>query len=638
MIVATAGHVDHGKTSLVRALTGVDTDRLAEEKRRGLSIDLGFAHADFGGTRRVGFVDVPGHERFVRNMLAGVGGVDLALLVVAADDGPMPQTHEHLAIVRLLGVPRCVVALTKIDRVAPERMRQAGRDIAALLAAGPYAQAPVFPLAAPSGDGVAALREHLREAGDALAARAGTGHFRMAVDRSFTVAGAGRVVTGLVLSGAASVGDAVLVSPHGVAARVRAIHAHDESVERARAGERCALNLAGLELRHAEPVRGDWIVAPEAHAPTTRLDVEIEVLASAARPLTPRSALQLHLGAATCGARVAPLQAGALEPGARGLAQLVLDAPMAALRGDRFILRDAAAQGTVAGGRVIDPFGPARGRARPARLRQLAALALPTPAQALAALLDGEPAGIDLARFELACNLPASEAAAAHAAVPLVRLAGDGDGPRALSAMHWQAWCEAIRTALADWHAGDPASIGPTPSDLAGRLTPRPPAAVLHAALAALVHEGTVARDGLRVRLHGHRAVLSAADAALLARVRALLEPAGLRPPIVGELATALGLPLPELLAFLMRAAQLGQLVRVAPNRYYLPPTVDELVCIACALARQAPEGAFDAAAFRDRTGIGRNLTVQVLEFMDREGLMRFDGVRRRPTAREAAC
>jgi selenocysteine-specific elongation factor len=286
---------------------------------------------------------------------------------------------------------------------------------------------------------------------------------------------------------------------------------------------------------------------------------------------------------------------------------------------------------------VIDPFGPARGRARPARLQQLAALALATPAQALAALLDGEPAGVDLARFDLACNLTASEAAAVHAAVPLVPVAGD-DGPHALSPMHWQARCEALRAALAAWHADDPASVGPTPSDLARRMTPRPPAAVLHAALTALVQEGTVARDGLRVRLHGHRAELSAADAALLARVRALLEPAGLRPPIVGELASALGLPLPELLTFLMRAAQLGQLVRVTPNRYYLPPTVDELVRIARALASEAQDGAFEAAAFRDRTGIGRNLTVQVLEFMDREGLMRFDGVRRRPTVREAAC
>ncbi len=637
MIVATAGHVDHGKTSLVQALTGIDTDRLAEEKRRGLSIDLGFAYADFGGARRMGFVDVPGHERFVRNMLAGVGGVDLALLVVAADDGPMPQTHEHLAILRLLGVPRCVVALTKIDRVAPERVRHAERDIAALLAAGPYAQAPVFPLATPSSDGVAALREHLREAGEALAARAGTGHFRMAVDRSFAVAGAGRVVTGMVLSGAARVGDAVIVSPGGAAARVRAIHAQNESAEWARVGERCALNLAGLELRRTEPARGDWIVAPEAHAPTTRLDVQLEVLADAPRALTQRSALHLHIGAAACGAHVAPLQAGALEPGASGLAQLVLDAPVAALRGDRFILRDPTAHGTVAGGWVIDPFGPPRGRARPVRLQQLAALALPTPAQALAALLEGESAGIDLARFDLACNLTAAESTAVHAAVPLVQIAGDG-GARALSSSHWQAWCEAIPAALAGWHADDPASVGPSSADLAARMNPRPPTAVLHAALTALVHDGTVARDGLRVRLHAHRAVLSEADAALLARVTTLLEPTGLRPPIVGELATALALPLPELLASLMRAAHLGQLVRVAPNRYYLPPTVDELVQIAHALAGESDDGGFDAAAFRDRTGIGRNLTVQVLEFMDREHLMHFDGARRRPAVREAAC
>ena len=637
MIVATAGHVDHGKTSLVRALTGMDTDRLAEEKRRGLSIDLGFAHVDLGGPRRVGFVDVPGHERFVRNMLVGVGGVDLALLVIAADDGPMPQTHEHLAILRLLGVPRCVVALTKIDRVAPERVQQAGRDIAALLAAGPYAQSQVFPLATPGGEGVAALREHLATLNATLGAREAAGHFRLAVDRSFAIDGAGRVVTGMVLSGTVRVGDAVRVSPGGATARVRAIHAHNESAGSARVGERCALNLAGIELRRAEPVRGDWIVAPEAHAPTTRLDVQLDVLANAPRALTQRRAVQLHIGAASCGAHVAPLPAGALEPGTRGWAQLVLDAPVAALRGDRFILRDAAAQLTVAGGQVLDPFGPARGRARPARLQQLAALALPTPAQALAALLAAEPTGIDAARFDLAWNLMAAQATAVHAAVPSVRVAGE-DGARLLSPPHWHAWCEAIRAALARWHADDPASVGPATSELARRLDPRPPAAVFDAALAALVHEGTVAREGLRVRLHAHRAVLSADDAALLARVTTLIEPAGLRPPIVGELAAALDLPQPDLLAFLARAARLGQLVRVAPNRYYLPGGVDELVRIARALAAEAEDGRFDAAAFRDRSGIGRNLTVQVLEFMDREGLMHFDGARRRPVARAAAC
>ena len=690
MIIATAGHVDHGKTSLVMALTGMHTDLLAEEQRRGMTIDLGFASIELSASDpalgTLGFVDVPGHERFVRNMLAGVASVDLALLVVAADDGPMPQTLEHLAILGLLGVPRIVVALTKIDRVTAERRLQVELDLADLLAAAPqagarsatYAAAPLFPVVAnagASGAGVPALRQHLADLAKQLAAPSVAAGFRLVVDRSFALAGAGRIVTGAVLAGQIRVGDELTVSPAGTPVRVRSIQVYKHPAEYVSAGQRCALNLAGAGLRRAEPVRGDWLLAPALHAPTDRLDVLLTVLGSAARPLSPRQTLQLHLGAAVVGARVAALTAGiaaeavraaqagsVLAAGSTSLAQLVLDRPLAALHGDRFILRDPAANRTLAGGWVVDPFGAVRGRSRPLRLRQLAAMACPDPVEALAGLLACEPApapeGVELQRFALARGLGDGMTDTLVQALALRWVAGPS-GALVLTADHWQTWRDQLLAAIARCHAEQPDSLGPDDAALraslaalrglaAGSALHSPPntasvatahpvqaqaRAVLRAALAALVHDGLLRREGLRHRRPEHFPVLADADQALLDRMTHALRPAGLRPPIVGELAAALDLPLPELLAFLGRAARLGLLARVAPNRYYLPETVSDLLALARTLAAESADGGLDAADFRDRSGIGRNLSVQVLEFFDREGLTRFDGRRHWPLA-----
>ena len=639
MIIATAGHVDHGKTSLIRALTGVDTDRLPEEKQRGMSIDLGFAYADLGAPELVGFVDVPGHERFLRNMLVGVAGIDLALLVVAADDGPMPQTREHLAILRLLGVPACVVVLTKVDRVDSDRRDQALREVAALLSddpSNPYAGAAIWPVATPTGQGLSALREHLASLAQAHAQsparRPPAGAFRLAVDRSFTLTGTGRIVAGMVLSGHLSVGDGVLLSPSGASARVRSLHAQNRSAALAFAGQRCALNLVALEARHgwpAEPARGDWLVAPEAHAPTDRLDVSLQCLPTETRPLALRCTVQVHIGAAVVRARLASLGGPCIAPGSSGLAQLALALPVSACHGDRFVLRDAAGQRTVGGGQVLDPFGPPRGRAKPARLVQLATWALADPLASLQALLAVSPEGVSLRRFAQARNLRTDEAAALHRQ-PDLQVIEQADGPWALSSGHWQALAGALQGQLATWHVAQPDSLGPTQAMLLARLGLVRRPAWARAVLAGMIADQCVVRDGLSLRLPDHVAVLGDADQALLDRITALLTPAGLRPPIVGELAAKLPLALPDLLAFLQRAAALGRLVRVAPNRHYLPHTIHLLNQVAVDLAAESADGSFDAAAYRDRSGIGRNLTVQVLEFLDREGFTQFDGKRRR--------
>ncbi len=268
MIIATAGHVDHGKTSLVRAITGVDTDRLPEEKARGLTIDLGFAYHDLANGQRLGFVDVPGHERFIRNMLAGVSGIDYALLVVAVDDGPMPQTEEHLAILDLLGVTQGAVALTKIDRVDRTRVEEVAELTQLMLEPTGLAAAPVFPVSALNGEGVQALQSHLEGTAEAVAARVPSGNFRLAIDRTFTIQGAGLVVTGTVFSGAVALGDQVVLSPLGLPVRVRGIHAQNRSASQGQVGERLALNIAGANVDKSLVHRGDWILAAPAHAPS----------------------------------------------------------------------------------------------------------------------------------------------------------------------------------------------------------------------------------------------------------------------------------------------------------------------------------------------------------------------------------
>lgn len=625
MIVATAGHIDHGKTVLVKALTGVDTDRLPEEKRRGLSIDLGFAYAPVTGAPVLGFVDVPGHERFVRNMIAGVTGIDFALLVIAADDGPMPQTDEHLAILDLLGVARGAVALSKIDRVSAARIAEAKQEIEILLAGTGLAEAPVFPVSSITGDGIGALRRHLEDTARAVGQRAARGHFRLAVDRAFTMPGAGLVVTGAVFSGSVRTGDSLIVSPAGIPVRVRGIHAQNREAEQGAAGQRCALNIAGAGLRNAEIKRGAWLVAEAAHAPTTRFDARVRLLPGEAKALRHWTPVHVHLGAADVPGRVAVLETGPIAPGSDGLVQLVLDQPVGALYGDRFILRDQSAWRTIAGGRVIDPFAAARGRARPERLQVLAAFERETAADALTELLALSPAGVDLAGFARSRNLAAEDADALFQRVPMRRMANF-----ALSRAHWEKLQDDTLAALARGHQRAPGRGGLEDATLRRALSPRLPVAVFEAAAAALVDAGKVVRDGANLRLPEHRAVLAPKDAALWKRVKPLLDDAGLRPPSVAEIAGDLSLARHETERFLVRAGRIGLVIRVANNRFYTPDALLELGELAEQIAAGKPDGMFSAADFRDRTGIGRNLAIEIVEYFDRAGFTRRTGNARR--------
>src|SRR5712691_10402083 len=476
MILATAGHIDHGKTALVRALTGVDADRLPEEKRRGLTTELGF-------------VDVPGHERFLPNMLAGVLSIDRVLLIVAADDGPRPQTLEHLDIIELIGIAELTAVVTKIDPVPAERRAAVDAEIGALLGEAGYTDCPIYPVSSVNGEGIPALAEHLRDsariADAARAARPISGHFRLAIDRAFSLPGIGLVVTGTAASGLVAIGDRLILSPRGIELRVRGIHAHNRPVAHAREGERCALNLAGSIPEGAEPGRGDWVSDPALHKPVSRLDLGITVSRAAPAPVRDGLPVHFHLGTDDRVGRVAVLSARAIAPGDSVFVQVDFDRPLGALWGDRVIIRDHMARHTLAGGWVLDPGPKRRGRSRPERLAALAALSESDAGDALERLLDA--AGIvALAPFALARNLPQDEVEALVEAGGFLRV-GAGADAIALSPAHLARLGDRIAAVLAEWHRSQPDALGPPRGALFARLRGEAPEAALDDALARLI-------------------------------------------------------------------------------------------------------------------------------------------------------
>ena len=397
MIVGTAGHIDHGKTLLVQALTGVNTDRLKEEKARGISIELGFAYVQVPGTATteypdgevLGFVDVPGHERFVHTMLAGAAGIDFALIVIAADDGVMPQTREHLQILDLLGVKQGVVALNKIDLADADRLREVEAQIRDVLSDTSFADMDILQVSAVQGNGVAELKQRLLEESASRPQQPVRGKFRMAIDRSFTLKGAGTVVTGAVRSGTIRTGDRVCVLPTGQEVRVRTVHSQGRASEIGKAGERCALNLVGLKKSALN--RGDWLVEIGATAVTERFDADMKLLATEDRDIRTWSPVHLHVGTTRLPAHIVLLAADRLSPGERAVVQIVTDRPLPLVFGDQFVIRDASAERTIGGGHVIDPSARRRRRRTPACQAVRAALRLPDPAEALDSLLSVAP-------------------------------------------------------------------------------------------------------------------------------------------------------------------------------------------------------------------------------------------------------
>lgn len=621
MIVGTAGHIDHGKTSLVRRLTGVETDRLKEEKARGISIDLGFAYWPRPGGETIGFVDVPGHEALVHNMLAGATGIDFVMLVVAADDGVMPQTREHLAIMDLLGLERGIVALNKCDLVSPERISEATREIMLVLEGTGLAGAPIIPVSAVTGVGIDTIGAHL----DAAAAnspivRSGSGRFRLAVDRCFTLPGLGTTVTGTVLSGRVKVDDRVTVSPSGREARVRSIRAHNQPVEQGVAGHRCALVLAGAQISKETLHRGDVVLDQALHAPTSRIDARVHILRSEPKPIGQWFPVKVYHAASETPGRIVVLRDKALEAGETDFVQLVLERPIAAAAGDRFVIRDTSSSRTIGGGKFVDTHPPERRRRTPERRRMLEALAIDDPAAALASAL-GEGAGwIDLNTFVRDRALASDAAASLEAQLSLVMLPVK-HGLCAVSKEAWQRLQQRVGDLLEAFHQKQPGQTGMGFEQLRRDGAPQWPAPVFLSFVRQLAQQGSVVLDRTWVRLPAHQVRFSAEDERIWSALRPKLADAPYRPPRVRDIAKAVGINEGAVRRVMLMAAQRGDAEEIAHDHYFLRATVERMAEIAIEVAASSPDGRFIAADFRDRLDNGRKVAIQILEFFDCHGL-----------------
>ncbi|HGH5980701.1 TPA: selenocysteine-specific translation elongation factor [Kluyvera georgiana] len=600
MIIATAGHVDHGKTTLLQAITGINADRLPEEKSRGMTIDLGYAYWPQPDGRVLGFIDVPGHEKFLSNMLAGVGGIDHALLVVACDDGVMAQTREHLAILQLTGNPTLTVALTKVDRVDAARIDDVRREILNVLREYGFEQATLFETAATADIGIEALRDHLRQ----LAAREHPQHqrFRLAIDRAFTVKGAGLVVTGTALSGDVRVGDTLWLTGIGTPMRVRGLHAQNQPVEHAHGGQRIALNIVGAAEK-GDISRGDWLLTEAPPEAVERVIVELH----SHIPLTQWQPLHIHHAASHITGRVSLLE--------NNLAELVLDTPLWLADNDRLVLRDISAKITLAGARVVTLNSPRRGKRKPEYLAWIAALALAkTDAQALAVHLSRD--AVKLRDFGWARQL-STQGLEQLIAQPGFILAGDCllDAPLAAR------WQRKLLDALALYHEQHKDEPGPGRERLRRIALPMEDEALVLTLIEQMRESGVIASHHGWLHLPDHKAGFTDEQQAIWQKVAPLF---GDEPWWVRDLATQTGTDENMMRGVLRLAAQQGMITAIVKDRYYRN---DRIVAFASMIRElDLEKGSTCAADFRDKLNVGRKLAIQILEYFNRIGFTRRRG------------
>lgn len=600
MIIATAGHVDHGKTTLLQAITGINADRLPEEKSRGMTIDLGYAYWPQPDGRVLGFIDVPGHEKFLSNMLAGVGGIDHALLVVACDDGVMAQTREHLAILQLTGNPTLTVALTKVDRVDTARIDDVRREVADVLREYGFEQATLFETAATENRGIDELRDHLRQ----LSAREHPENqrFRLAIDRAFTVKGAGLVVTGTALSGDVRVGDTLWLTGMDTPMRVRGLHAQNQPVEQAHGGQRIALNIAGAAQKE-DLNRGDWLLSEAPPAPSERVIVELQSHV----PLTQWQPLHIHHAASHITGRVSLLE--------DNLAELVLDAPLWLADNDRLVLRDISAKVTLAGARVVTLNSPRRGKRKPEYLAWIAALALAKEdAQALAVHLTRD--AVNLRDFAWARQL-STQGLEKLISQPGFILAGDSllDAPLAAR------WQRKLMDALATYHEQHKDEPGPGRERLRRIALPMEDEALVLTLIEQMRESGVIASHHGWLHLPDHKAGFTDEQQAVWQKAAPLF---GDEPWWVRDLATQTGTDENTMRSVLRLAAQQGMITAIVKDRYYRN---DRIVTFASMIRELDQEkGSTCAADFRDKLNVGRKLAIQILEYFNRIGFTRRRG------------
>lgn len=623
VIVGTAGHIDHGKTALVRALTGIDTDRLKEEKLRGITIDIGFANLTLGNVL-LGFVDVPGHERFVKNMLAGAHGIDLVMLVVAADEGIMPQTREHFDICRLLNVKSGLVALTKSDLVEADLIELARAEIEEFVRGSFLEGAPIIPVSSRTGEGIEQLKLALAEAAERVEPKAERAIPRLPIDRAFSIKGFGTVVTGTLIAGQISAGDELEVLPSRLRTRARNIQVHGKDTDRAVAGQRTAINLQGINV---EQVRRGMVIAPPGRLePTMMVDARLLLLPSAGKPLANRARVRFHHGTAEVMARMLLLEppSTAIEPGQSQLVQLRLEEPIAALPGDRFIIRSYSPQITIGGGQIIDPIPEKHRTADKSASMNLERLERADPIERTAIFVEmaGKRA---MTAAEIAARTGATDEQIEEAARALTasgRIIAASTAPLTLiSKRAYDQLAEEVLAALSDHHRREPLALGISREELRERVFGGLRPEVFRTVIARLSEEGKIAAERDLIRLSSHRPDPTGANRDAKARLEATLREAGLQALTLEEAARSANIPtdLARKLCNLLAAE--GRLIKIADFLFH-SDSIEDLK--SRLRAHKSISNRIDVAAFKEITGgLTRKYAIPLLEYLDRERITR---------------
>ena len=635
-IIGTAGHIDHGKTSLIKALTGTDTDRLKEEKERGISIDLGFAHLDLPDGSSAGIVDVPGHERFIKNMLAGAHGIDLVLFTVAADDGVMPQTEEHLDIVHLLGVKMAIFVITKADLVPAARIADVEEEIDIMTLGTTLENSPKLAVSSVTGQGLEELKQLIAQTLKSATHAAPTGYFRLPVDRAFVLQGHGVVVTGTSLSGEIKVGEQVRCLPGDNLFRVRSLQVHGQSVERASWGQRVAMNLTGPERASIE--RGQVICHEKLSLTSERFDAFLEIRPAAAKGIKNHQRLRIHMGAAERLGKIVLLGGkDKAEPKQSVYCQITLEEPLLVLRGDHFVARDETAQRTLGGGTVIHPWAKRHKRGDTNLPDRLKSLHVGGFAELMENFLN------ESASFALAIdaiyqflNLREEEARQKVDALKSLRPL-DAEGERVYTTeTKWNQLKDRWLKTLKDFHAGRPLVPGMDMEELRGKLGFELTAKIFRVVVDLLVNEKLIAKEENLLRLASHKVQLGGQEKTLMDKIKKLLGEQPLAPPDLKEIEKQAGVPRSRLIEVIRLLERDGSVVRITTDMYFLASSVEQLKETLRKFLTE--KGEMTAASFRDLIGSSRKYTIPLLEFFDRDGLtIRIGDIRKLKTAIGAA-
>ena len=627
-IIGTAGHIDHGKTSLIKALTGQDTDRLKEEKERGISIDLGFAHFDLPDGTQAGVVDVPGHERFIKNMLAGAHGIDLVLFTVAADDGVMPQTEEHLDIVHLLGVRMAIFAITKADLVSPERIQEVEEEIKILTLGTVLEDAPIVPVSSVTGQGLTELKDLLSRTLKSTAKSVPSGYFRLPVDRAFVMQGHGVVVTGTALSGEVKNGDHVRCLPGGELFRIRSLQVHGHSVETAGWGQRVALNLSGPERASIE--RGQVICHEKLTLTSDRFDAFLEVRPAAAKGIKNHQRIRVHLGTAERLAKVILLGAqDKVGPKESTYCQITLSEPLLALRNDHFIIRDETARKTLGGGVVIHPWASKHKRREPNLQNRLQSLHLGDVTQLTESFLnESGDFALPMESIQQFLNLEEEAVRAQLDKIKSLR-AFNAEGERIYTTeTKWQRLKDTILVTLREFHKTHALVPGMDMEELRGKLPYTLSAKIFRAVVDALISDKTIAKEENLLRTAEHRVQLGGQEKSLMDGIKKILGEQPMSPPDLKDIEKQLGVNRNKLAEVIRLLERDRSVIRVATDLYYLSSTIDQVRAVLKKFL--SDKGEIAAGSFRDLIGSSRKYTIPLLEYFDREGLtIRIGDVRR---------